>query len=302
MTPPSVKPSTVKEVPSYRLLGELEAAFDQVILETEVLLACHQRSPGAIWIFGSDGADPETGAAWLRRALLDFWYQEGQDGRGTRTYVGMVAADEALLERVARVNAAKAELATRLARIRDQAPGMVAEIKAVLPFRHPALQEHLQGLGLARLHLKQCWRAIPVARAPVARLRLAWYSSGRSIKRLSVREAETRLLKLDPSAPHVQIQLRKLAGIPEGEPLAQVQRQAPLMRANLFFREPLADGATRQAMNVALPLFLPAPDGRLPHHNQPSPTPPEQRTRARRSDERLEDEPFLPSLRVFRYR
>ncbi len=55
-------------------------------------------------------------------------------------------------------------------------------------------------------------------------------------------------------------------------------------------------------MNVALPLFIPAPDGRLPDHNLPPLQPPEARTRARRRDERLEDEPFLPSLRVYRYR
>jgi hypothetical protein len=288
---------------SYRLLAELEAAFDRLIQRTESLLETHGETPGAIWICGAQGkATAEEGQAWLRQALLDFWYQEGQDGRATRSYVGMVAADEALLARVGEVNAAKAELGAQIAQIREESPALVPEIKAVLPFRHPALQDHLEGLGLARLHLKQCWRALPLVEAPVARLRLAWYSSGRSIKRLSVREAEQKLLKLDSEAPHVRIQLRSLAGIPDGEPLAQVQRQAPLMRANLFFREPLEDGRTRRAMNVALPLFLPSPEGRLPDHNQPPPSPPESRTRARRRDERLEDEPFLPSLRVYRYR
>lgn len=288
---------------SYQLLAELEAAFDRLIQCTESLLETHRQAPGAIWICGAPGqATPEEGQAWLRQALLDFWYQEGQDGRATRSYVGMVATDEALLARVSEVNAAKAALGAQIARIREESPSLVPEIKAVLPFRHPALQEHLEGLGLARLHLKQCWRALPLAEAPVARLRLAWYSSGRSIKRLSVREAEQKLLKLDSEAPHVRIQLRRLAGIPDSEPLAQVQRQAPLMRANLFFREPLEDGRTRRAMNVALPLFLPSPEGRLPDHNQPPPSPPESRTRARRRDERLEDEPFLPSLRVYRYR
>ena len=284
--------------PEYRLLAELEAAFDTLVLRTEALLEAYRQAPGAGWAFGTEPASE----AWLRRALLDFWYHDGQDGRATRAHIGLVAADETLLTRVAEVNAAKAAFAALLGQIREQVPALITEIKTVLPFRYPALHDHLRGQGLARLHLKQCWRAIPVAEAPVARVRLAWYSSGRSIKRLSVREAEQRLLKLDAEAPHVRIQLRKLAGIPDGEPLAQVQRQAPLMRANLFFREPLEDGRSRRAMNVALPLFVPSPDGRLPDHNLPPPTPPERRTRARRRDERLEDEPFLPSLRVFRYR
>ncbi|MDI5932706.1 DNA replication terminus site-binding protein [Halomonas kalidii] len=284
--------------PEYRLLAEVEAAFDALILRTEALLGAYHQAPGASWAFGAEPASEP----WLRRALLDFWYHDGQDGRATRAHVGLVAAGEALLARVAEANAAKAAFAALLAQIREQVPALIPEIKTVLPFRHPALHDHLRGRGLARLHLKQCWRAIPVAEAPVARVRLAWYSSGRSIKRLSVREAEQKLLKLDAEAPHVRIQLRKLAGIPDGEPLAQVQRQAPLMRANLFFREPLEDGRSRRALNVALPLFVPSPDGRLPDHNLPPPKPPEKRTRARRSDERLEDDPFLPSLRVFRYR
>ena len=53
---------------------------------------------------------------------------------------------------------------------------------------------------------------------------------------------------------------------------------------------------------IALPLFVPSPDGRLPDHNLPPSHPPATRTRARRRDERLEDTAFLPSLRVYRYR
>ncbi|MGM0784267.1 MAG: DNA replication terminus site-binding protein [Pseudomonadota bacterium] len=283
--------------PAYRLLAELEATFDTLIERTEALLADYARSPGEAWAFQG-----EASTEWLRHALLDFWYQDGQDGRATRSHVGLVAADDTLLERVAMVNAAKAEFAALLARIREAHPPLIAEIKAVLPFRHPELHQHLRGSGLARLHLKQCWRAIPVAEAPVARVRLAWYTSGRSIKRLTVREAEQKLLALDTDAPHVRIQLHKLAGLPSSEPLAQVQGQAPLMRANLFFTEPLADGRTRRALNVALPVFVPAPRGRLPDRNEPPATPPETRTRARRRDERLESEPFLPSLRIHRYR
>ncbi len=282
----------------YRLLAELEAAFDRLVERVEALIAVYERAPRQAWALEERHPD----SAWLRRVLLDFWYQDGQDGRATRSYVALIAADEALLEAVASVNQAKAEFAALLAQIRQQAVALVPEIKAVLPFRHPALHDHLRGQGLARLHLKQCWRHIPVADAPLSRVRLAWYTSGRSIKRLTVREAEQKLLALDSEAAHVRIQLRHLAGIPDGEPLAQVQRQAPVMRANLFFEEALADGRERRAMNLPLPLFIPAPEGRLPNHNEPLPRPPQGRTRARRSDERLEDEVFLPSLRVYRYR
>ncbi|GAA0631152.1 hypothetical protein GCM10009016_21600 [Halomonas beimenensis] len=286
------------DAPEYRLLAELEAAYDRLVEEAEALVSAWRESGAQAWAFEAEHAD----ADWLHRALLDFWYQDGQDGRSTRSHVGLVAAPARVMAGAEAVNAAKRAFAEVLGRIREQAPSLLPEAKAVLPFRHPRLHSHLRGSGLARLHLKQCWRAIPIAPAPVARVRLAWYASGRSIKRLSVREAEQKLLALDTEAPHVQIQLRTLAGLPDGEPLAQVQQQAPLMRANLFFREPLEDGHDRQAMNVALPLFVPAEDGRLPDHNRPPTSPPERRTRALRRDVRLEAEPLLPSLRVYRYR
>ncbi|MBB3142054.1 DNA replication terminus site-binding protein [Halomonas organivorans] len=284
--------------PEYRLLARLEAAYDTLIDASEALATTWRSEGGEAWAFGEACAD----ATWLHRALLDFWYQDGQDGRSTRSHVGLIAATPPLMDGAREVNAAKRAFADLLGQIREEVPSLLPEVKAVLPFRHPELHDHLRGSGLARLHLKQCWRAIPLAPAPVARVRLAWYASGRSIKRLSVREAEQKLLALDTDAPHVRIQLRQLAGIPDGEPLAQVQQQAPLMRANLFFLDPLEDGHIRRAMNVALPLFIPADEGRLPSHNLPPQHPPEKRTRARRSDERLEQEPFLPSLRVYRYR
>ncbi|GAB6875061.1 DNA replication terminus site-binding protein [Halomonas shantousis] len=282
----------------YRLLAGLEAAFDHITEATEELVKQYQTSQRAAWALDHSTPDAE----WLRRALFDFWYLDGQDGRVTRTYVGLIAADPPLMHAVERVNLAKSEFSELISQVQKEKPGMIAEIKATLPFRHPMLNDHLKQQGLARLHLKQSWRHIPTADAELSRVRLAWYSSGRSIRRLTVSQVEKMLLSLDADAPHIRIQLGKLASIPSGEPLARVQKQAPLMRANLFFREPLVDGRLRRAMNVALPLFIPSPDGRLPDYNRPPPFPPEKRMRAKRSDERLEEEVFLPSLRVYRYR
>lgn len=282
----------------YRLLAELEAKFDYLIEHVEALLDIYASRSQETWVLGQQSIN----ADWLRHALLDFWYQDGQDGRATRSYIGLIAADDALLEAASRVNAAKTDFADTLAEIRQQAVELIPEIKAVLPFRHPALHSHLRGKGLARLHLKQCWRHLPIADAPLSRVRLAWYTSGRSIKRLNVREAERKLLEFNSEAPHIRIQLKRLASIPDSEPLAQVQQQAPVMRANLFFKEPLDDGRSRRAMNLPLPLFIPTTNGRLPNHNLPDSQPPTGRTRAKRSDERLEDEVFLPSVRVYRYK
>lgn len=284
--------------PAYRLLAELEADYDRLVERSEQLYACWQDNPGQLWALNN--VSP-TGA-WLRDALFDHWYQDGQDGRVTSSHIGLVAAQPAVMHAVEAVNEAKAGFARQIAAIRRDEPALVAEIKAVIPFRHPALHGHLSGSGLARLHLKQCWRALPTAPATVQRIRLAWYVSGRSIKRVSVTDAEQMLMALDTDAVHVRRQLEILASLQSIEPLAQVQAQAPVMRANLFFDAPLPNGKNRQAKNVSLPLFVPSKDGLLPEHNHPELAPPEQRQRARRSDQRLEDQPLLPSLRIYRYR
>jgi len=282
----------------YKLLYDIEEAFDQVVDASRHLVDRLRDLPTQSWALDT----PRPDADWLGGALMDFWYTDGQDGRTTRPYVGLVAAPPTVMEAVAAVNAAKRRFAETVAAIKQEDHRMVAELKASLPFRHSYLHAHMKGSGLARLHLKQCWRHIPVAEQPVQRVRFAWYTSGRSIRRVTVREAEQMLVSLGNEQPHIQIQLRSLAGLPSSEPLAQVQHQAPLMRANLFYEEPLPDGRMRRAMNLALPLFIPSGNGLLPHHNQPPPFPPESRTRKVRSDERLEQTPFLPSLRIYRYK
>ncbi|WP_442906375.1 DNA replication terminus site-binding protein [Halomonas sp. MES3-P3E] len=283
---------------AYHLLLQLEQQFDTLIDMIETAVSLFERQQPASWVFHQ----ATLSRHWLREALFDMWHEQDQDGRETRNYIAIVAANDELLTAVDAVNQAKKSFAELLQHIKQAFPQTLSDAKSRLPQRHPYVDEALRRNGLARLHLKQSWRQLPIAQAPVSRVRFAWYSSGRSIKRLTVQEAEQKLLKLDTDAPHIRIQLRKLAGIPSGEVLAQVQTQAPLMRANLFFTEPLDDGHTRRALNAAMPIFVPDNNQRLPHINVPALQPPTTRTRARRRDEKLEPDVFLPSLRVYRYR
>lgn len=283
---------------AYHVLLQLEQQFDHLLEKIEAAVSLYEQQAPASWVF----QQTTPTSHWLSEALFDMWHLQDQDGRETRNYIAIVAANEELLSAITEVNHAKAGFSELLQHIKQTYPEAFNDAKSRLPQRHPQVDEALRRNGLARLHLKQSWRQLPIAQAPVSRVRFAWYSSGRSIKRISVQDAEKKLLQLDTEAPHIRIQLRKLAGIPSGEMLAQVQTQAPLMRANLFFTEPLADGHTRRALNAAMPIFVPENNQRLPHINQPEPHPPTIRTRARRRDEKLEPDVFLPSLRIYRYR
>lgn len=283
---------------AYHLLLQLEQQFDYLLETIEAAVSLYEQHQTPTWVFHQTSPTKH----WLRDALFDMWHEQEQDGRETRNYIAIVAANDELLTAIDAINQAKANFSEQLKNIKQRFPATLSDAKHRLPKRHPHVDEVLRRNGLARLHLKQSWRQLPIAQAPVSRVRFAWYSSGRSIKRLTVQEAERKLLQLDTDAPHIRIQMRKLASIPSGEMLAQVQTQAPLMRANLFFTEPLDDGHTRRALNAAMPIFVPDNNQRLPHINLPTLQPPTTRTRARRRDEKLEQEVFLPSLRVYRYR
>ncbi len=283
----------------YRLTHQLHLAFDQLVEVTNHLQEQLKKQQPECWMLGTD--NPAASHHKLISCLSDFWYLDGQDGRVTRSYPGLVACNEDLWNQLGAVNSAKVAFSHAIDLIKRELPEELTNLRHELTLRHQGLHAHLREQGLARLHLKQTWRQLPGCEEPLKQIRMSWYSSGRSIRRLSLKEAEYRLLQMNPEAPHIKIQLQKLAGLQANEPLAQVQQQAPLMRANLFFEQPRPGQPERKAINLALPLFVLNDQGKLPAFNQPSPQPPEARKRARRSDNQLEDTPFLPSIRVYRY-
>lgn len=283
----------------YRLLSQLDSSFESLVTSLNNLAKLLKKAQLPCWMMGCD-----TEAASRERlllALLDLWYVDGQDGRVTRSYPGLVMCNEKIWQQLGEVNYAKVTFSGAIDAIRRESPDLLSDARQHLVARHSKLHAHLTAEGLARLHLKQCWRQIPGCTTPLRQVRFSWYSSGRSIRRMSYKEAVYRLEQMNTQAPHIQLQLQKLAGIPDNTPLAQVQNQAPLMRANLFFTDQLPGLPDRQAMNIAMPLFILAETPVLPPFNLPSATPPEKRTRAVRSDAQLEDEVFLPSIRVFKY-
>jgi len=284
----------------YRLLSQLDSSFELLVNSLANLTELLDEASLPCWMLGSE--TEATSRSALAYALQDLWYLDGQDGRVTRSYPGLVVCNEAIWQQLGSVNYCKVTFSRALDAIRKESPTMLPEARLGLAARHAKLNAHLSAEGLARLHLKQTWRQIPGCPTPLKQVRLSWYSSGRSIRRISYKEAVYRLEQMATEAPHIKLQLQKLAGITESTPLAQVQDQAPLMRANLFFDNQLANLPARQALNLAMPLFVLTEDGQLPPFNVPSLTPPEKRTRAKRSDARLEDEAFLPSIRVFKYK
>ncbi len=268
--------------------------FEKIRSTTKTLTNSVESTNHSRWI--ADWNSVATGNR-LEDVLTDFWYREDQDGRETRVYPGLVGLNRQQITYAYEINLAKDAFRKTIQDLKQSDNDNWREIQGKLARRYNSLNDSLARQGLSRLHLKQVFRHLPLVVNRPDKVGFSWYTSGRSIKKISTQEAYKLLCKLNTESTHIKIQLERLAALKNNEPLARVQKQAPLLRANLVF----ADSA-RKSMNVSLPLFYPN-EGKsaLPDFNIPPLTPPSARNRLVRSDNKIEDEPYLPSIRVHRY-
>ncbi len=251
---------------------------------------------------------PDRDVCMAVLARLEFF--DGQPAGETLVMPGLLAASNTVLEAAHAVNAAKDAFKAAILELRalrvdvDHDPAINSAIQQDLISRPPLIGAALRRSGLARLALKQCYRHIPILPARPRSLRWTWART-KSITRLSVPEAEA-LLKQAGSDPGIDLQLLRLAALPRSEPLAQVQDCAPHLRANVVFASAPEPGAPlRRMINAPVPVLYRGDSGEpLPLGCQDLRLDAERKVkpdRKRRRDQKLESEPFLPAIRVYRY-
>lgn len=253
----------------------------------------------------SDNTEPDQQLLYCQQLFTNIWHTDGNDGRNTKSDYGLIGASSHLLNKAQQVNKTKTAFKDSVQKLKRSEINSLPELLykySRLHKRTRLLANVLEQDGLARLHLKQCYRQIPVLDTRPDTVRFSWYSSGRSIKRIDVKAAMEMLLKLDTSSPHIIQQIEKLSPLHSATPLAQIQEQVPVIRANFAWKQP-DDSWQRSARNCPLPILVPLENGQaLPEFNTLPDEPPEKRERALRSDSKIDPEPFLPSLRVHLYR
>ena len=236
----------------------------------------------------------------LAQIITDFYYQDGQDGRQTRSFHGVVNATADIADKIGHVNQHKDNFRRTIQLFRqqqgNQAPQLISELQKTL-IQSTEIDRSLWGYSqLSRVHLKQVYRHIPLLADRPEKIGFSWYMNGKSIKKVSHSEAFELLLELGESKPHIRQQLAVLAQEPQATQLVQVQTLAPIMRANIRYAD------RRQAMNCSIPLFIPAQTGHepLPAITDTGLKPELGRTRKTRNDDLLEPTPLLKSLRIHR--
>ena len=285
--------------------SDLHHCFDDLVRSLAQLTESLRKEAEAgypHWIPLTD-LEARAGVQPIEKAIqlyLALFYQEGQESNQTRSCHGLIGASPETLALAQQVNDHKHLLQSTLQQIKKEHPKWAQQIPFDLPQRHPAYRQALQSQNLQRLHLKQSYRQIPLLFQYPDRVGFTWSLDGRSITKVSFKEAEQRLLKLGEEKPHIQAQLSKLRGLPKAQQntLRKVQKLAPAMKANLVYRQP--EQTVRKTINAPLPIIYPAqPHEALPKHKKLSTEIPTEHERLKREDTLLGDEPFLPSINLY---
>lgn len=172
----------------------------------------------------------------------------------------------------------------------------------VYPQRDIQTADILKKSGLARLHLKQCYRKLPIL--PTAPLKMGWtWAHTRSIKKITVAQAYQKLCQKAQKNQEagLQLQIKKLMNLPEHTSLAIVQELAPHLRTNIILED--AQGEQRRVMiKGSMPIFYPAQiHTALPVFKPVPQKCDKNKDRVLRSDVQLDPTPFLPGLRIHQY-
>ncbi|HRY18269.1 MAG TPA: hypothetical protein P5149_07680 [Candidatus Competibacteraceae bacterium] len=245
-----------------------------------------------------ENLDMRSKAIQLYRAL---WYAEDQDGRETLTCAGIVGAGTKTLETAHRCNNAKDAFKSAVLALKTLERSEATAALADLQHRQESVAAAMRHMGAARLNLKQAYRHIPLLDKRPLKIGFTWSRQGRVIQRTSVAAAR-RLLEQRTETPQTLLELKRLAEIPDDEILARVRSVCPHLRANIVSAAPEGLGIQRRLMQTPLPVLIPLQPGEhLPDFVPVTPEPLDI-PRLRRADVRIEDESFLPSVRIHRYR
>lgn len=280
------------------LRAELDQALKQLLLEQQTLSdRLLEQKYFPLWAQHFDApVDREQLAAFVK--LVVYANDEMKPGE-TLNYIGMCGTDLATMDQIERVNQLRNTLQRVLMRM-DKI--LVNQDDMKIPLSKFALER----LGYARFSRRQASRKFFYFPHALESISFTWFRS-RMVSRLSVSDAQHLLEKKingGGDAAYIaglKMQLKLLATIPFDEPLAQVSPPSNHPRANIaWFDE---EGVLRRKVCMAVgPIFFLANEhSALPRFRPLSENPENKPLRLKRIDVEIQDEVFLPSIKVHRY-
>lgn len=232
--------------------------------------------------------------------LSQLEYLDQQQPREILVGAGIMAASAETLDVLFTLNKSKdrfkqAMLRLKDAKISNKDQQLAQTFEQLLPQRDDNIAHSMARLGLARLHLKQCYRRIPILNERPKRISWTWANT-RSIKKISVQTAESLLIKHSPD-PGIERQISLLRSLHPDEKLAIVQELAPHLRANI-----LLESGKRVMVKGPVPIFYLMENSLgLPDFVPPGDKKGKDKERLIRKDVKINPQPFLPAIRAYRY-
>lgn len=289
----------ISVVQSYSNLLQLLDKLSQNIFSDEKLIAWVQEENYPIFNHGTQRHRERAIALYQQNEYLN-----EQAPREILVCAGFIGSSENTIKNAIEVNLAKESfkksiINLRKANISHKEEWLNELFENSLHSRSKETHQTLKSTGLSRLHLKQCYRKIPILHHAPSKITWTWAHT-RSIKRILAKDALQLLLKKGQQ-PRISMQINKLSQIPQSEILAIVQDLAPHLRTNLVFKN--ENSIERKMVKGPVPILFPANDATpFPEFKPPSEKQLKDKERLIRSDVKIEPEPFLPSIRAHRYR
>lgn len=239
----------------------------------------------------------EEGIQLATAALTDIFTPEhAADGRYTSVCVGAIGVDEVTLERAKFVNLCKERFVAAVQFVNDR---LCAKAKSKAS-KSKMMRAILKEAGWGRLSLRLCYRQLTVLDYQPYRIGFSYSSGGKSIKKMSVAQAIERLKETGHESDKAKIDLKKLEGENLDLTLAYVQPLAGYYKANVL----RVKADKPKTMAVYLPIiYLRSGEDSVRHSAQLSEKDDWKRIeRQKRSDYKLDPEPYITSLPLHSYK
>lgn len=270
----------------------------QAILEDEGLVAWMQDIDNLPY---SSGVDSHREKAC--NIIRQLEYLDDQAPREILISAGFIGASPETLKLAQELNEGKnafkqSVLALKSLKLSIKDNLIAQDMQSILKKRPNVLTKTLQHAGLSRIHLKQCYRQIPILLHAPQKISWTWAHT-RSIKKITVAQADS-LLSQKGDNPNIEVQRKKLYSLSNNEPLAIIQELAPHLRANIVFN--IDHHIKRMMIKGPMPIFFPATrQTPYPQYKAPKQKQEKNKNRVIRSDVKIDPTPFLPAIRVHRY-
>lgn len=238
-----------------------------------------------------------SGHQMLKTALTDLEIHDGDDGRVTRSYPGVVEADQETLEAFCELNASKQELRVILNQLKTDRP---KDYRRYIEFlkNGAASRDERYPISFGRISLNHLERRFGILSDRPASISYSWSSRSRSIVQLTKSMAIKALRDLNEDSPdHLRIQIDQLSMLKDTERLARVIPNSAGMKANIVFKN-----GDPKTLKPGLPIIVPAGDTLIRIKLLSESDISGKSSRLVRADKQLEDVPIAPSIHVFRYR